>query len=95
MGSKRPSRRPFPCECGGDYKEIMDSRPFRRWIQRRRECAGCGARISTYEVRGEPGAMQASGSIAADVELGAAVREMLWLVQQSAPIKKLLEKEPK
>ena len=41
------------CEkCGGESLYIIDSRPGRNEIgtKRRRECADCGHRITTYEI---------------------------------------------
>jgi transcriptional regulator NrdR family protein len=43
----------MPCKCGGSTS-VMDTRPMRisghPSIRRRRICANCGARFTTYEV---------------------------------------------
>ena len=40
------------CEhCGGGDLGVTDSRPSGETIRRRRKCAGCGRRCTTYEVR--------------------------------------------
>jgi len=39
----------FPCrDCGGAGK-VIDSRPYPRYIWRRRECLKCGKKTTTYE----------------------------------------------
>ena len=45
---------PFKCaKCGASIKEVIDSRPSGKTIRRRRECSGCGDRITTYEMASE------------------------------------------
>jgi transcriptional regulator NrdR family protein len=39
------------CKCGSD-SAVIDSRPHKNSIRRRRKCMACGARWSTLEVRG-------------------------------------------
>lgn len=40
--------------CGEDDTRVMDSRPTETKIRRRRECARCGKRFTTYEVVERP-----------------------------------------
>jgi transcriptional repressor NrdR len=35
--------------CGGVVSRVIDSRPIRDGIKRRRQCLNCGARFTTYE----------------------------------------------
>lgn len=36
--------------CGGNLDTVTDTRKGDEYIRRRRECSGCGARATTYEV---------------------------------------------
>ena len=40
---------PWRCACGSTETQVVDSRPTRYGIRRRRKCQGCGARFSTSE----------------------------------------------
>ena len=45
----------FVCEkCGWEESTVKDSRPFENGIRRRRECANCGHRWTTYETIEKP-----------------------------------------
>lgn len=40
------------CECGGQLF-VVETRPVRNTVKRRRECKRCGERWTTYEVSAE------------------------------------------
>lgn len=41
----------FYCpSCGHDRSRVMDSRPWKNWRRRRRQCDECTHRYTTYEV---------------------------------------------
>lgn len=40
--------------CGFDDSKVIDSRPLDEKIRRRRECIGCHARFTTYEIIEQP-----------------------------------------
>jgi len=45
-----------PCaKCGARKGSTVDSRPQDTYVRRRRECANCGHRFTTYETTTEPG----------------------------------------
>lgn len=51
----RPGNGAYPCECGGHFDKVIDSRAAhvedgKVVIRRRRRCTSCGKRMSTYEV---------------------------------------------
>lgn len=44
------SSKAFPCQCGGYFERVYESRGTPRGeIWRRRKCTSCNARITTYE----------------------------------------------
>ena len=52
LPNKPRRRRGFVCRCGGDT-HVIDSRPGKNSVRRRRECLACGLRMTTIDVTEE------------------------------------------
>lgn len=52
---KAPNSLAFPCDCGGNYSRVVDSRARKSgYVYRVRICGSCGDRIATHETKAGP-----------------------------------------
>jgi transcriptional regulator NrdR family protein len=80
--------------CGSEASAVIDSRPARAWIRRRRKCLRCSGRYTTYELLvSDPSSFGKSGKLLVQLPVRKLTSLLTLLRVTAAELNKALVEE--